>query len=98
MSAWKNLCIVFLLLTAENSDPEQRVACRDRLFGLQTPRTAATSEPEALVNAAKFTAASPPIAGAAGQSDRVHNYLISKYYFLVSLSCDCLLQAGPAND
>jgi hypothetical protein len=26
MSAKKNLCIVFLLLTAENSDPEQRMA------------------------------------------------------------------------
>jgi hypothetical protein len=56
------------------------------------------SEPEALVNAAKFTAVSPPIAGAPGQLDHVHNHLISNYYFLIGLSRDWLLQAGPAND
>src|SRR5260370_18053663 len=41
VSAKKNLDIVFLLLTAENSNPKSTWHHRDRLFRLQTPRTAA---------------------------------------------------------
>jgi hypothetical protein len=56
VSAMKNFDIVFLLLTAENSNPNSTWHHRDRLFRLQMPRTAATSEPKALENAAKFAA------------------------------------------
>jgi hypothetical protein len=44
VSAMKNFDIVFLLLTAENSNPNSTWHHRDRLFRLQMPRTAATSD------------------------------------------------------
>jgi hypothetical protein len=50
---------------------------------LQIQRTAATSEPEALLNAAKFTAAEVRISGANSQLSRTHNYLILRDYFYV---------------
>jgi hypothetical protein len=52
---------------------------------LQTPPIAATSKPEALVNAAKFTAPPPRIAGSADKLNDVCNNLISKHYFSISL-------------
>ena len=60
MSARKNLRIVFL--RSDGREFRSRIAhgvTGTDLFGLQAPRTAAASEPEALVNAAKFTAARP---------------------------------------
>jgi hypothetical protein len=51
---------------------------------LQTPPTAATSKPEALVNAAKFTAPAPRIAGSVDKLNEVYNNLISKHYFSIS--------------
>jgi hypothetical protein len=50
---------------------------------LQIQRTAATIEPEALLNAAKFTAAEVRISGAISQLNRTHNYLILRDYFYV---------------
>jgi hypothetical protein len=50
------------------------------LFGLQAPRTAAVSEPEALVNAAKFAAAQSRIPGLVDQLDNINNHLILKRY------------------
>jgi hypothetical protein len=47
---------------------------------LQTPRTAATSEPKALANAAKFTAAGVRISGARDPFSGTHNYLILRDY------------------
>jgi hypothetical protein len=61
----KNFCIVFLLLTAENSNPNSTWHHRDRLFRLQMPQTAAASEPKALENAAKFAAARSRLPGLA---------------------------------
>jgi hypothetical protein len=50
---------------------------------LQIQQTAATIEPEALLNAAKFTAAEVRISGANSQLNRTHNYLILRDYFYV---------------
>jgi hypothetical protein len=47
---------------------------------LQTPRTAATDQPEALVNAAKFTTAEPPMKVLLLELDDPHNLLILKGY------------------
>jgi hypothetical protein len=52
------------------------------LFRLQTPRTAATSRPEALANAAKFTAPPSRIAARAAKLNGADNDLISKALFL----------------
>jgi len=57
ISAKKNLRIVFLHCDGRESNPNSTWHDRDRLFRLQTPRTAAANEAKALVNAAKFTAA-----------------------------------------
>jgi hypothetical protein len=63
-NARENLRIVFL----HSDDREflarmtQGMPGRDQPIGLQTPQTAATSELEALANAAKFTAVSIRIA------------------------------------
>jgi hypothetical protein len=63
------------------------------------PRTAATSKPEALVNAAKFTAPPPRIAGSAGKLNDARNNLISNNYFSISLFFhNWLLQAGVASN
>src|SRR5260370_19954711 len=84
MSARKNLCIVFLHSDRRESNPNSTWHDRDRPFRLQTPRTAATRKPEALVNAAKFTAPPPRIAGSAGKLNDVRNNLISKHYFSIN--------------
>jgi hypothetical protein len=76
VSTRKNLYIVFLLLTAENSNPNSTWHHRDRLFRLQTPRTAAGSQPKALVNAAKFTATRLPQTFC-----DTNNSLILQHYF-----------------
>jgi hypothetical protein len=47
---------------------------------LQTPRTAATDQPKALVNAAKFTAAEPRTTIPTRELNDAHNMLISKGY------------------
>jgi hypothetical protein len=44
-----------------------------------------TRKPEALVNAAKFTAPPPRIAGSAGKLNDARNNLISNHYFSISL-------------
>jgi hypothetical protein len=53
----KNFCIVFLLLTAENSNPNCTWHHRDGLFRLQNAANRSNERPKALANAAKFAAA-----------------------------------------
>jgi hypothetical protein len=53
---------------------------------------------EALVNAAKFTAAQNRIADPVDQLNASINQLISRYYFWISLFCSCLLQPGLARN
>jgi hypothetical protein len=50
------------------------------------PRTAATNQARALVNAAKFTAARVRITAPARELNGVYNYLISKGYFVAAFS------------
>jgi hypothetical protein len=52
----------------------------------KTPRTAATDQLKALVNAAKFTAARFRIAARARELNETHNRLISKGYFVAPFS------------
>jgi len=54
--AKKNLRIVFLHFDGMESNPNSTWHDRDRLFRLQTPRTAAMNKSQVLVNAAKFAA------------------------------------------
>jgi hypothetical protein len=49
---------------------------------LQTPRTAATNQPKALANAAKFTAAEPRITIPTRELNVARNILILKGYFI----------------
>jgi hypothetical protein len=62
---------------------------------LQTPPTAATNKPEALVNAAKFTAPPPRIAGLVAKLNDIHNNLISKRYFSISLFSQLAVAGKP---
>jgi hypothetical protein len=50
------------------------------------PRTAATNQARALVNAAKFTAARVRITAPARELNGAYNYLISKGYFVAAFS------------
>jgi hypothetical protein len=56
ISARKNLRIVFLHCDGMESNPNSTWHDRDRLFRLQTPRTAAANKSQVLANAAKFAA------------------------------------------
>jgi hypothetical protein len=69
---------------------------RGGLSRLQTPRTAATSKPEALANAAKFTAPPSRIAARAAKLNGADNDLISKALFLYRFDSQpgCCRQAG----
>jgi hypothetical protein len=53
------------------------------LFGLQTSRTQATREPEALLNAAKFAAIRCKCSTLAGKPGNANKRLIQKTYFLI---------------
>jgi hypothetical protein len=73
---------------------------RADLFGLQTPRTAATGKPQALANAAKFAAPAPEFRAAVAEFLNATNPLTQKTYLLTLLTAvfrNCLLQAMPAN-
>jgi hypothetical protein len=65
---------------------------------LQTPRTAATSQPEALANAAKFAAPPSRIAGPADKLNDAINKLISKSFLSISNFRSWLLQQGLAGN
>jgi hypothetical protein len=62
------------------------------------PRTAATSKPEALANAAKFTAPPISIAGPASNLNGTRNKLISNNYLSAGVFCRRLLRTGAASD
>src|SRR5579863_2062722 len=59
---------------------------RNRLLGLRTPRTAATNNPTALVNAAKFTARPQlQITAPPGRTRSIDNRLMLNCYFIDSV-------------
>jgi hypothetical protein len=82
------------ILAVGDSDPEQRRAWSAES---QARRTAASSPAQALVNAAKFTAARFTIRRLAMEPGGSRNRLIFKAYLLIDLFRCGLLQEGPAN-
>jgi hypothetical protein len=92
VSAKRNIRIIFLYSDAGEHDRSAHGVDRDGLFRLQGAANRSGERTKAPANAAKLTAALAQYKASPNRFNHIHNHLIFKHYFLVSLFSNRLLQ------